>query len=313
MRMMLIMAPLIALALTACELPDVAGLNSMPKRTQDMSDKMDKTNDAIHKQTLVAALEQIDKADNQRFTYPIPTGVMAAAKVFGEEVHADELIEFTYLRLKELEEVQPAYGMDADGYAIDLTAEQKDGMRLQLKARLSGLQAIVSFAQDEKIEAIIQTEINGHGRYEETAYKLLALRANFIRDILLKLSLNLGVEGETLSNSGMMKEAVKYLVKLDKISKLEFADQIKIDLKNDGNPDLIKFTEKQDLEGRQMTAELWQIALDKAKAGMQSYKEFSQNSTKPQNAAKVQAEVSSQEQVMATMQSYIESWRPLLP
>jgi hypothetical protein len=334
-KMMLIVAPVMAMALTACDLLDAPSnltkmkatteemkdttkemkdnMENMKSTTQEMSDKMGTTNAAIHKQTLVAALDQMDKAENQAFTYPIPTGIMAAAKVFAEEIHPDELIEFMYIRLRELEEVDPVSGLDKDGYPIDPTPEQANQIRLQKKARLASLQAVAAFAQDEKVDAIIQNDIKGHGRYEETGYNFLALRASFLRDIMLRVSLKLDKEftDENLTNSGMMNEAIKYLVKLDKISKLSFADKIQVDIKDDANPDFIKFTEKQDLEGRKRTAQLWQDALDKAQAGTQSYSQLNKDIS--QQDVDYKAEVSAQQKAMAIMQSYIDSWKPLIP
>jgi hypothetical protein len=317
MKKMMILVPAMTLALTACEMPDIAGLNSMPQKTSEMSEKMDKTNEGIHKQTLAGALTQMDSADNQAFTYPIPTGIMAGAEIFAEEARPDELMKFMHLRLSELREVEPTFGMDKDGYAVDPTPEQAAIIRLKKNARLAGLQAVAAFTQDAKVDLIIQSEIQNHGEFEDTAYEFLALRAYFLRDILLKMDLKLDADSAfkdmNLDNSGKMKSAIKYLTKLDKISKLKLRNLIQVDIKDEANPDFIKFSEIQNDEGRKKTAEMWQLALDKSKAGMQTFKTTSEDTTKPQDPAGDQAELNAQAAAMATMQTYIDSWKALLP
>ncbi len=315
MKKMMILVPVMTLALTACEMPDIAGLNSMPQKTSEMSEKMDKTNEGIHKQTLAGALTQMDSADNQAFTYPVPTGIMAGAEVFAEEARPDELMKFMHLRLSELREVDPIFGMDKDGYGIDPTPEQMAIVLLKKNARLAGLEAVAAFTQDAKVDSIIQTEIQSHGEFEDTAYEFLALRAYFLRDILLKMDLKLDAEfkDENLGNSGKMKSAIKYLTKLDKISKLKLRKVIQVDIKDEANPQFKEFNEIQNDESRKKTAEMWQLALDKSKAGMQSFKTTSADTTTPQDPAGDQTELNAQVDAMATMQTYVDSWKALLP
>jgi hypothetical protein len=290
--------------LAACEMPDIAGLNSMPNKTGEMADKMDTTNEAIHKQTLLLALVELNKRENQENIFPVPTGLMPAGKVFAEEARPNELIELTYNELKKLEENTMISGIDKDG-PVALTPQEENYARMRKVAALSSLQIIAGFAQDEKIEAIINTDIKGNSRFKDTALAFLALRAYFLRDVLLKLSLKVDASSaETLNTSGKMNEAIKYLVKLDKISKSSDTQDIPtIQLKLKGQAAFIGFEENETAR-RSETPALWALALQKAQEGSKSYQT---NASTSSNAA---AEMKAQESAMETMKSYVNSWNP---
>src|SRR5690349_19282737 len=103
------------LFLSACELPDIAGLNSMPKKMDNLNKGMEDTNGAIHKQTLLLALNELNKRENQENMFPVPTGLMPAGQVFAETATPEELIHLTYTELKKLEENTLVTGFGADG------------------------------------------------------------------------------------------------------------------------------------------------------------------------------------------------------
>lgn len=303
MKKLLILA--FPFVLAACELPDIAGLNSMPNKTGEMSTKMDTTNEAIRKQKLLLAVEQLNDPNNQKNIFPVPTGLMPAGRVFAETATAEEIVEYTYNELKKIEENDPAYGMEDDGSPSVLTPEQKSVVRREKYASLYALMIIAGFAQDEKIEQIIRHDIEGNSRFQETALEVLALRAAFIREVLLKLSLKVDTSApETLDNSGKMKEALKYLLKLDKLSKLKLKKVIQVKVEHKGG--LLSFEEVQDTAGRKATADMWNVALAKAQAGAQTFKTASTGDSADQ------LEMAAQTQAIQHLKEYADSWKTSL-
>ena len=310
---LILCVPVLVFALTACELPDIKGLNSMPAKTAEMSNKMDETNEAIRLQKMGIALENLEKPENQARISPIPSGLMAWAKIFAEAAKPEELVEFTYLSLKALEEVNPATGLDQDGIPSNYTDADKLRVRLQKTASLSGLMAIAAFIQDEKIESIIQHDILGNGRFQETGLNLLALRAAFLRDTMLAQSLNIRSDSpKVLTNSGMMQEALKYLYKLEKISRLPFADAVQVKVQ-EKQYNLISFEEKQDAMGRKATGDMWKVALQKSLAGISSYQKQSWTSDQKVNEQMFNSEIAAQANAANTMQKYVNAWTPAQP
>ncbi len=312
MKKSFLIASLATLVLTACEMPDIAGLNSMPEKTGEMSKKMDQTNDSVRMQKMAIALDQLEKPENQARISPVPTGLLAWAKVFAEAAKPSELAEFFYVSIKGLEEVNPATGLDKDGMPIDYTDADKARVRLQKMASLSGLMAIAAFAQQEKIDEIIATEIKGNGRFQEASLAMLALRASFLRDTLLAQSLNVRTDSaKVLTNSGMMNEALKYLYQLDQISRLPFHDDIYVKIEEKGYG-LISFEERQDLAGQKATAEIWKLALKKSLSGISSYKKSNWTDNQATNEQMYNVEISKQTAAANKMQSYVDSWAQLL-
>lgn len=305
---LILCAPVLAFVLSACEMPDIAGLNGMSKTTAAMSDKMSETNEAIRLQKMGIALDNLEKPQNQARISPIPSGLMAWAKIFAEAATPDELMEFTYLSLKAIEEVNPATGLDQDGVPPNYTDADKLRVRLEKTASLSGLMAITCFVQDGKVEAIIAQNYP-RGRYAETAMNFLALRAAFIRDTILAQSLNIRADSpKVLTNSGMMTEALKYLYKLERISRASFADEIQVKVQ-EKQYNLMSFEEKQDAAGLKATADMWNMALQKANSGIGAFHKKSWTADEKANDQIFNEEVVAQNAVANTMLNYVNAWK----
>lgn len=296
----------LALATTACELPDVVGMNSMPKTTQGMSDKMTVTNEAIRKQKLLLAVQQLNDPKNQKDIFPVPTGLIPAGTLFAETATPEELIKYTYNELKKIEENDAVIGIEEDGSPTPLDAKEKAISRKEKYATLYSVMIIAAFAPDSAIEEIVRHDINGNSRFQKTALEFLALRAAFLRDILLAKSL--GIESSSpdlLDNSGKMEEALKYLLKLDQVSKMDLNYVIQVKINN--KMGLLSFEEVQDQAGRKATAAMWKLAVEKAKAGNKAYALSVKKYTEG-----VPAEQQKQMNAIDAMQSYAQSWETYL-
>lgn len=333
--------------LSACG--KINDLMDMPGKMDKLIEKMDTTNDkingtnvnmqgtidALHKQVLLTALQELDKPANKENIFPIPTGLMPAGKAFAEEATGEEIMELLYSKMREIEEVNPLKGMDHDGAPLSLTQEQLQVLRADKLAKLYSLMIIATFAPDESdvaedirnqvvkprhdvVSEIINSQINENGRYYDTAMAFFALRGYFLREVMLKLSLKVDASSaETLHTTGMMSDALKYLIKLDQISKVSFAtkwplrpEQIKVHL-HEKEFNLLVFDEVQDLGTQRATAQIWQIALNKALAGMT---DFGQQFSVSQKQSPIYlAQVQKQSSIANSMQAYINSWKLILP
>jgi len=324
----LILLPVFALVLSACDALDAPkNMVSMKETTEQMSEKMSVTNEAIRMQKLSHALEMLNDPKNQAKWFPVPTKLIPGGKIFAETATTKEILDYTYLMLKDLEEVLPVKGITK---APDLTAEEITEMekqsdqvimgeivpltdaeleviRTEKWANLYSLMIIASYAQDEKISEIINSYIKGNDVRQKTGLALLALRAYFIREVLLKVSMKVdNGTAETLDNSGSMNEAIKWLVKLDQVSKLQLGGypiEVSVEEKTQK---LIYFKSFHNEAAKKATAQMWVLALGKAEAGVKVY------NTKVTDAQVDANEVAKQNQAMATMKSYIDSWSTAL-
>lgn len=301
------------IALTACELPDVKGMNKMPKQTQEMGVDIKITNENMRKLKLKEALAELDKEENQRTIMPVPTGLMPWGKTLAETATPIELLELTRNWIGFIEDVVPAHsGFNADFDVIKLTEAEIAKVRMEKIARFYTAMIVAGFAQEEKIDQIIANEIYGEGTEQATALKFLALRAFFLREVMLKTVMKIDSSSpQTLSTSGMMNKALGYLVKLNRISTLPFADAVAFDITDRTQYQVLSFQDSQNAEGRKQTADIWRVALEKAVAGQQIYTEQTAVSLNSLGTTRDQ-ELARQNAAIQTMKSYNKSWESKL-
>ena len=235
-------------------------MSGMSGKMDETNGKMEKMVKAIHNQTLDVALTDILKPENTKYVngmIPNPASMMVPGKIFAEEATADELVQFTYITLLEINSAQPdeslkikpaaaakvddkvkadAAGVagtpakakveDQDAPESDFSQETKDTVDSNKNIKLYMLQVVAGLTPQATVERMIQEQITSNGRYEASAYNFLALRHRFITDFMLEASL---LEGR-LNNPGMFEEALKYMGYLKFIEKLPFAKQIKVEV-----------------------------------------------------------------------------------
>src|SRR5690349_21245614 len=78
---------------------EVARTNTEVKKTNT---QMSDVNDAIHKQTLLVALNDMYDAKNTAMLVPVPFGMFAGGKTFAEKANENELVDWFYAKFKEL-------------------------------------------------------------------------------------------------------------------------------------------------------------------------------------------------------------------
>lgn len=241
----------------------------------NLGDKLDKTNveisktnAAVHKQTLLVAIKELEDAGNLEKLFPAPTALMPAAKAFAEEATVNEIVELSYSWLKEIEEVMPMKNIDVStGLEQDYTPEKLNRIRIEKTGKLYGLFAIAGFMQDEKVDQVITQYVYTFDRFQAAGLKVLMMRVMFLRDVMLDSSLL----SEGLNNSGAMMKAIEYMDKVDKISKLPFAEQIALKVIDKVNtPAMIELSERLDSAGVKKTSAMWTRILNASEATAQS-------------------------------------------
>lgn len=169
-----------------------------------LHEDMRKTNQAVHLQILTIALQNLFEPENTK-VLPIPTRMMSYADVFAKEAYPEEVVKIGNLLLTEAK-THP-YGSDSEKQA-----------QIQEKLiRLTGLGLIAAFLSQEGLEKLLVLEVDGHGRYESTAYAMVALRYAFVRDFLLAQVL------DNPPNLGGLRAAVMYFKQMKYLTKLPYA------------------------------------------------------------------------------------------
>lgn len=212
-------------------------MNGMNKSTAEMNEKMtstikaidatnkkmEKVNSAIHKQTLVVALNEMMKPENTQYLFP-PTGMMPAGQTFADEATSDEVVQLVYVTLKDIDEVQPQRRF---------TAQETADLDHSKLSKFTSLEVIAGMMSQDNIEDAVQTEIRAGGRYDNTVYQTLMIRTLFIKSILIDEDLF----AEKLDDLGKIQEAITRVSNLDWIARLPFANQIAVKTKGMQNPD----------------------------------------------------------------------------
>lgn len=210
---------------SANEIPDK--MDTTNGNMSKMIDEMKKTTSGVHDQSLLIPMENILKSENHDALSPVPFKLMPYGKKLAEAATATELIELTYLWLKEVDESLPAKDIDESGNEVPYSRQQVAKINNEKLARIIALQVIAGFTPQTTIDEIVQTNIVGSGqagsrRFEQTALSFLMLRTMFIRDVMLQESLLSG----PLDNVGKVEESIKYAKLVDSISKYRFASKI---------------------------------------------------------------------------------------
>lgn len=290
----------LSFAVSAC------GLTEIPKKMDKTNGNMEKmiqnmnhTNAGIDKQAKLIPYENLLKTENTETLTPIPTRLMPFGKELAQVISSEEMVELTYLWLKEIDEVYPEHKVDANGNELPYTSDEISKINHDKMARLVGLQIIAGFLPQSVVQDMIHQQVHTGGRYEDVVYAILMLRAQFIRDVLLEASLL----SLPLNNSGKVAQAIEHNKSLDYLARLPFAR--KIALKTLGFiPTESSPTEELNVE---MALKNWQRIQTAAEQDCQVTEE-SITGNPAQDQQIYQQKLLSYNRSKAVIQSYIDSW-----
>lgn len=200
----------------------IQGMGTTNANMREMIRGMDATVVGINDQRVLLPFEQLMNEANYERLSPIPSQLMPWGQKLAQAIPVKDFAELVYLWLKEIREVNPIKAQDKEGNELDYTPAEISRINKVKLGRFYALQTVCGFLPDEKVTEIIDLHIKQYSRFEKVAYKILMMRAQFIRDILLQESLL----SEPLSSVGVIKEAMMYVEKLDFIALLPFKSKI---------------------------------------------------------------------------------------
>jgi hypothetical protein len=232
---------------TACD--KIEAMMKMPEKMDDlgqstkgMSNKMDETNGFVAKQALLTAVVEFAKKDNFDKVVPVPTGLLAPASVFAQVASDTELVEFIKVQLSYINKIAPAERVDSSGKVRALTNEEQMDILMQKFVALQAIKAVSAFIPDGTDEAFelagngtrvrkntlykIVLRVSERSEFQRVALAILAMRADFLSEVLLKQSA-LDTEEAGFDTVGDAMKAVRYQEKIDYLLSLPFRSQIK--------------------------------------------------------------------------------------
>ena len=299
----------LVLIISAIGLASCGKINSVMDSTEAIPEKMNalnrgmsETNESIRLQKLAIALDQVMKKENQQFLSPIPGDMMAPGKLLAETLTASEAVELLYIKLKNVNEntYRDQYPAD-DGLTNKAQIEDFERSKIAL---LYAVQIISTFLPDSVLNQIIDTEVKHAGRFRQTAFQILMMRATFYDKVMLHASLL----SDAMNTVGMVQKAIEYNTKIDFISKLKFADRI--ELKITGFLDAAKndaFSQKLNIQN---AAKNWAAIQDRASTQVEIIGVTG-------NEAEDQAEMAQEKAMLAqnleTIKNYLNSWPTVVP
>lgn len=193
----------------------------------EMGHKMDESNNNVQETLEATRLLKLSGAINDMLSeqssnelVPIPTGVLAGAKVFAENARSRELIEFTAKGLARIDSVQPLPKFDDKGNEVAPTIDEQNKEFRNKFQYLQALRAIAGYLPQGKVVQLIDDELRG--AYRKTLMKVLMMRAEFISTTRVNMSwLSQGV---TLAAEA--REASELMDTVDYVLSLPFATEI---------------------------------------------------------------------------------------
>ncbi len=193
-------------------------MDGLQDQVAKTNNKFDDLNETIHKQTLLVSMQEMLKESNFEKIAPLPTGIIPSAKAFAEVVTAEEMVELTYLWLREIDSTLPPSSANPP------TPEDTFDFEKEKFSKLMILATIAAFLPDETVSDIIDNEILPSRRHQRAGLQVLALRYFFLGEGLLRNSVLAG----TLEGIGAAEEAYAFLQKMQFIAALPFANLIKV-------------------------------------------------------------------------------------
>lgn len=268
--------------------------------------KISVTNEAVHKQALLLAVNELTKVVNMEKISPAPTSLMPAAKVFAEEATPTEVVEFTHAWLKEIEEVAPMKEVDSNGEEKEFSKEKLHEIRVGKMGRLYGLMAIAGFLSDQKLDQIGDQFVVSFNRFQKTALKIHMMRVIFIRDVMIGSSLL----SDSLFNSGAMNTAVEYMRQIEHVVQKPYVNMIALKVLDKSMPvPMIEVEEKLDREGQSnSTVKLWERILNSAKVTRQTLVEEEWSYNKDASQRTYKEELDRQDQAIALIEREKAKW-----
>lgn len=194
------------------------------EKMDSMTSKIDETNEAVRLQKLSIAKDGMEDPVNAEKLVPFPTRIVPFAELFAYTANRREILGQVYLYLKEVNDVITIPAVDETGMPKEFSAQEIQDINNEKFQIYTAAQAISAHIPQEMLEEIVTEEIYKEGRFQETAYNILMMRYQFLRDAMLTNSLL----SQPTESTGVIKDAVTYLTFMDWIARRPFLEDIEV-------------------------------------------------------------------------------------
>ena len=225
-------AVLAASALSGCALKDMIyaipdmnnKMSSMNKKLNDMTSTMSQMNGGVTDQRLEIPLEQLLNYNNYDELSPVPFKLMPWGQKLAEVISEHDLVRIAHLWMNEINNYQPPQNTDANGNPLPYTKGQIQVADTTKLGRLTALMTVCGFLPEQTVTDVIQSQILNYGPYENAAYEILAMRAEFITGVILGAD----IFSRPFNDVGALDRSVRYASAVDRIARLPFVDRLKV-------------------------------------------------------------------------------------
>ena len=276
----------------------IVSTNSQIKKTNQ---GIDETNESVRLQKLILSKNDMLDDKNTKDLEPVALGMIAGAKKFGEAATTQEILEYTYVLLRQIEDQRPDDSLKGpDGKFPKDIIETYDHKKL---VDLNQILTIAGFCPQDKVDQIIRDQINnedGGGEYRDEAYIFLMGRVMFLGTYLQEVYL-----AKEISTVEKMRQAITRLGYIDSILKLPYNNEIKLEVNTFlGRDQIVAVLVQPDgtMDDSWNAPRLWKKMSKRIDQDLTNGKVATGSVANP---TKIQSDIAD---LKATVQSYIDSW-----
>ncbi len=222
--MKLFILTICALGLFSCgKIDDLhnAATEVIPAKMQQLANN---TDELKRKETIKTATLELNDPKNYKDLSPVPYDILPWAKIAAENMLVDEeLVPFIYTKIQKIETVR--YDDNNLGKSYDINDPACVQFEMNKVGVFNVVAAIAAFLPEDKVDRLL-VRLNESDEYTTTTIQILALRAYFINNVLM----NEKYKQNKLVDVGSVEAAIKYNKSLERILRLPFASEIKIEI-----------------------------------------------------------------------------------
>ncbi len=199
----------------------------LDKADNVIPNQLDKTNSRlseVERKTVLAAMKpELEDSKNYQILSPVPYDLMAPGKLFGENVTAQEVIEWTY---NHMSKINNARYDDNFGKPVDANDSEAIAYERKKLGLFNALCVVATFLPENVVDQLISKVYTSEEYASTTIMNILAMRAYFIQKVMLKEK----YAPSKLTDIGAVEAAIGYNQSLEKILKLSFAGYVHSDI-----------------------------------------------------------------------------------
>lgn len=192
--------------------------NQMNDKMSQMLKNMETLNGTVEDQPILIPFESLLKQEYGKDLLPVPYDLMIFGQKYADNSKIGDLEKVFYLWMRKLNDV--SLNKDAP------TPDDIDAFNHEKLHVMMVLELVAGLISDQKVQDLIADQVYTDGRYRDTVFQMLMLRARFLRDVLL----NGDLLGQPMVSVGMLEDSVKYANSVEILARLPFARSLSVDI-----------------------------------------------------------------------------------